>query len=467
MLDRLRPALRRLGRLLRELWSTADIETLPRWERALVRPLRIARALVRDVAAGEMGLRAMSLVYSTLLSLVPLLAVAFSVLKGLGVHGQLEPFLLHALAPFGEHAQEITDRILGFVENVKAGVLGLVGVAFLFYTVTTLIQKIEAAFNRIWRVTEGRSLARRFSDYLSVLLVGPLLVLTSLAMAASLTSPEIAQRIAGATPLADLLVWLGQIIPFVLIVCAFAFVYRFVPNTRVEASAAFAGALVAGVLWKALEVLFAVFVAQAGNVTAIYSAFASLVLFMIWLDLAWMVLLIGASVAFYRQHPEYTLLGPGRLQLGARLAEWLALHVAVALASDFERGAGRCTVPALAARTRMPAEAVEAVLAPLIERGLVVPGAGDPAPYLPARPMAAIPLAEILDAVRSAEDSAVLARRRLPADALVDRLQAELAASRAKALAGVTLEDLARRSREREAAPAAEEKNEGGARRAP
>ncbi|RKZ76850.1 MAG: hypothetical protein DRQ57_02255 [Gammaproteobacteria bacterium] len=116
----------------------------------LTRTLRTIHAVLRDLTHGQLSLQAMSLVYTTLLSLVPLLAVSFSMLKGLGVHNQIEPLMLNFLAPLGEKGVEITARVIGFVENVNVGVLGSLGIVFLLYTVISLIYKIETVFNFTW-----------------------------------------------------------------------------------------------------------------------------------------------------------------------------------------------------------------------------------------------------------------------------------------------------------------------------
>ena len=130
--------------------------------------LQILAVVGRDLVGGMLTLRAMSLVYTTLLSIVPLLAVSISVLKGFGVHDQLEPALVNLLQPLGERSAEISSRIVGFVENMKIGVLGALGLSLLIFTVITLIQKIESAFNYTWQLKANRNLMQRFSNYLSV-----------------------------------------------------------------------------------------------------------------------------------------------------------------------------------------------------------------------------------------------------------------------------------------------------------
>jgi membrane protein len=125
-----------------------------------IAPLRFLYALLRDLIKGELGLRAMSLVYSTLFSIVPVVAVSFSVLKAFGYHRELEPVLFEFLQPLGDNGYDLTVKIMEFVENVQGTLLGTLGFVFLLYSVISMIQKVEAAFNFVWHVERPRSLAR-------------------------------------------------------------------------------------------------------------------------------------------------------------------------------------------------------------------------------------------------------------------------------------------------------------------
>ncbi|MBT8088555.1 MAG: YihY/virulence factor BrkB family protein, partial [Gammaproteobacteria bacterium] len=133
-------------------------------------------ALVRDIMSGQLTLRSMSLVYTTLLSVVPLMAFSFSVLKGLGVHKQLESRLYTLLEPLGEKGAQITAELMTLVNNVNGSVLGGIGLAFFVYTAISMVQKIEESFNYVWYVTKPRSFARRFTEYMLVLLIGPVII---------------------------------------------------------------------------------------------------------------------------------------------------------------------------------------------------------------------------------------------------------------------------------------------------
>ncbi len=288
------------------LWHT-DANQLPKWRGLALRATRIAYALVRDMREGQLTLRAISLVYTTILSLVPLLAISFSILKGFGVHNQVEPMLLNLLAPLGNKGVEITERIVGFVDNVKVGVLGSLGFVLLFYTVVSLMQKIERAFNYVWQIKSERSMGQRFRDYISVLVVGPSLVFASVGITASVMPPSAVEALSAIEPFSTLVELVGRILPYMMIMAAFAFMYMFIPNTRVQLRPALIGGLVAGLLWNSVGWAFASFVVSSAKHTAIYSTFATLVFFLIWLYLGWLILLIGSNIAFYVQYPARTL----------------------------------------------------------------------------------------------------------------------------------------------------------------
>ncbi|MDH5246943.1 MAG: YihY/virulence factor BrkB family protein, partial [Betaproteobacteria bacterium] len=164
-----------LKRIDRTIWAPRNA-LLPLWKARVLGAVRLVIALFRDLVAGNLTLRTMSLVYTTLLSMVPLLALSFSVLKAFGVHNQVEPMLQNLLAPLGEQGHELTSRLVGFIAQMNVGVLGSVGLALLLYTAVSLMQKIEESFNAIWHITHLRSLGDRVSRYLTVLLVGPILV---------------------------------------------------------------------------------------------------------------------------------------------------------------------------------------------------------------------------------------------------------------------------------------------------
>ena len=424
------------------VWET-DLAALPRWHAMLLSLVRIAHAVVRSVIGEQLTLRAMSLVYTTLLSMVPLLAISFSVLKGFGVHNQVEPLLLNVLSPLGEKGVEITNEIIGFVENVKVGVLGFVGFALLFYTVISLMQKIERAFNHTWRITRERSLGQQFRDYLSVIIIGPALVFSAVGIMASLMNTAVVEMLSAIEPLGFMIRTGVKLAPFAMIIAAFTFIYMFIPNTRVNFRSALIGGAVAGVMWNATGWIFASFVVNSVQYAAIYSTFATLIVFLIWLYLGWLILLIGASIAFHDQHPENVTATRREERLSNRVREKLALLIAYLVGKSFYGAGPSWTADAMARRLGIPMDATESVLIALEQNGLLARTADEPPAYLPGRPLDTTRVADVLDAVRSAYESDYLNPERLPNEAPVDAILRKIDAAAATALEDRTLKELA------------------------
>lgn len=376
----------------------------PRWQALVADQMRLAVCIGRDLASGQLTLRAMGLVFTTLLSLVPLIAVSFSALKGLGVHNRVEPMLERALAPLGERAAEVTDRVIGFVDNVEVGVLGAVGTAFLVIAAVSLVQQIESAFNYTWDVGRARTLVRRFSDYLSLLVIGPIVVVAATGGIASLVGSALVQDALTFQPLATLWQLFGGASRFLFLALAFTVLYLIIPNTRVRVGPALYGGVVAGVAWELVGRVFAAFVVGSTSYAAVYSGFAILLLFMVWLNLAWLIVLVGSSVAFYRQHPARRA-GGGRRGAGLAPAqcERVALAVILAIVEDWRAGRAPDTAQ-LAERAGAAGVAVDRVLDALLAAGLIVPGGTGDGGYLPARPPERTSVKQVLDAVRHSRD---------------------------------------------------------------
>ncbi len=426
----------------RRLWQT-DPAAEPAWKAALLRTARVGWAVGRDLGAGHLTMQAVGLVYTTLLSLVPLLAVSFSVLKAFGVHNQIQPLLQNFLRPLGPRGDEITDQIIGFVENMRVGVLGSVGMALLIYTVIYLIRQIEGAFNVTWHISRRPSFAHRMTDYLAVILLGPVLIFSAISIGASVMSTEFVTRLLAIEALAALVHAASTILPFLLVVAAFTFAYVFVPNTRVKVSSAIVGALVAAVLWQTIGWAFASFVAASATYAAVYSGFAIVLIFMIWLYLSWLILLVGGSVTFYHQHPEYQGMGRRDLEMSGRVRERLALMAMTVIGRRFYRGGDAWTADELAERLATPLDSVEKVLETLVSQGLLS-RTGEPQPvFLPARSPETLPVKEVLDAVRTVEENPFMNVDRLPSDPAVEAVAARLDGAVETALAGLTVKDLA------------------------
>jgi membrane protein len=422
------------------LFNRADLTAMPRWQALPLGILRGLGGILREATEGQLTLRAMSLVYTTLLSVVPLLALSFSVLKAFGAHNAVEPFLLNLLEPLGDQGGEIVENVLGFVDNMRVGVLGFVGLIFLVYTVIALVQKIEQAFNGIWHIEGTRSLGQRFSNYLSVIMVGPLLVVSALGVTATVMSSTLMQRITSVEPLGTLFEAASSLLPFGLIVAAFTFIYMFVPNTRVRFLPALTGAVLAGLLWQGVGWGFAAMVAGSTRFDAIYSGFAIMIMLLIWIYLAWLILLVGSNIAFYIQYPEYIRVRGAGARVSGSMRERLGLHLMTQVARNFVAGTPPPGLDEIAHQLRVPSRAIAGAAAALEAGGLLVRTGEDDGRYVPGRDLATITVNEIFQALREDEDDALY--RHVDGLPAVETLMSRVDRSRADTLEALTLRDL-------------------------
>ncbi len=403
--------------------------------------LRYPFALIRDLLTGELNLRAMGLVYTTLLSLVPLVAFAFAVLKGLGVHRDLEPLVFELLRPIGERAGELTTQMMTFVENVRGDVLGSVGLAFLLYTVVATIQKLESAFNFAWHVERPRSFMRRVSEYLSLMVIGPIFLVVVFGLFGALTNHSAMVWLTNHEPYGAIARGLGILGPYLFITGVFTFLYAFVPNTRVRFRAALIGGLTAGVLWAASGAVFTKIVAVSTQMVAIYAGFAIFLAALIWIYLSWLILLIGAQLSFYVQNPRYLRVGQTPVVLTSVLRERLAFTVMLLIARKFIAGEPPWQQRLLAEDLEVPGSALASVVDSLELAGLVT--LTEEEELLPARDLENIALADILNAVRDERQYGTRLLWRARTEPVADALAATVESAVRERIAGMTLRELA------------------------
>ena len=423
------------------IWDR-NLKAAPWWSVVFFSVLRTLFVLVRDLKGGELNLRAMSLVYTTLLSLVPLLAISFSILKGFGVHNEIGPFLFNLLEPLGEKGQDITLTIIDFVERMKVGVLGSIGLVLLLYTVISVMQKVERAFNFIWQIRESRPIAQRFSDYISVILVGPMLIVASTGISATAMNSTLVKSLTQIQPLGWLIEVSVVFVPLVLSIAAFSFFYVFIPNTKVKIKSALIGAVVASILWKLTGWIFANVVVTSTQYEAVYSAFASLIFFMIWLYLTWLILMIGASVAFYHQHPEYLSGDQSKKLLSSRMKEYLSLLVMGCIGTNFYSGKAAWSLEGLADKLNVPVEAIDSILNILEIEGFVVKTKDVEQCYIPGRPFDTTPLEYLISAVKVAEETEYIGPAGINGQTDIDQIGQEMDKAISNALKGKMIKDL-------------------------
>ena len=404
--------------------------------------MRYLYAVLRDLFTGQLTMRAMSLVYTTLLSTVPLLAFSFSVVKGLGVHKQLEEQIYLLVEPLGEEGTWLVDNMLRFVDNVNGGVLGGLGLAFFIYTAIAMVMKVEESFNYVWYVSQPRSFARRFTEYVFVLLIGPVIVAIALGTLTALQNEAAVQWLVNNDVVGPLFVATGKLTPYLLLGGLFTFLYKFMPNTRVNITSALVGGLAGGFLWATVGAIFAAFVLSSAQTQTVYASFAIAVFSLIWVYLNWMILLIGAQLAFYYQNPTYLRDGRREPRLSNSMRERMALNI-MFLVGDAFRDTEHpvITIRSLSRQLGVPSLTLNPLINGLESRGLLK--LNEKEELMPGRDTTTILLDEIVDVVRTDGETGAHTEPRWSAE--IDGIGKQLDSAVKDRIRGRTLADLLRR----------------------
>jgi membrane protein len=426
-------------------WDQLDAAVFSRASRRagiLRTALRIGRypyAVIRDLSAGQINMRATALVFTTMLAIVPLLAFSFIIIRQFGGHAgrDLQPIVLEFFRPVGSDADEMTRQVLQFAGQLRRSVVGIVGLAFLAWSLIGTIQKVEDSFNYVWRVPQARSLARRVGEFLSLLVVGPVLLggFIALSHTAFVAGPL---QLASSVPLLNRLMSLGvHVAPYLMVTTLFTFLYMFIPNTRVRFIPALIGAVVAGVLWAAVGSMFTGFVEYSSRLTLVYAGFAAVVAVVTWTYFGWLILLSGAQLSFYIQNPSYLRFGMRPLNLSAAEQEQLALTISFLVAHNAQTGRPRYTLDALATDLGVTGLALHPLVTALEEAG-VLKFSGEQ--LLLARDPSYLALIDIVEAARHQHSGKPLSRAQ--AIAGITQLVSQVDTARQASCAGRTLRDL-------------------------
>jgi membrane protein len=381
---------RRIIRFFKEdLWKIRARD-LPAPRRYLVKFLKIFILAVRGFQQGGGNIRASALTLYTLLSIVPVLALLFGIAKGFGLEAKLQEWLFTQLP----EQRELLGQALVFarrmLDSAQGGLVAGAGVVFLLYTVIRVISNIELAFNQIWSLSRARPWSRKFSDYLSLILVGPFLALSASSLNVYLAA--LVNRAAHAAPLSHLLnplVRTGLALgPILLLWLLFTFIYVFLPHTKVRIGSGMIGGAVAALLYQMAQSLFIGLQVGASKANAVYGSFAALPLFLIWLQTSWNIVLFGAQLTYQHQNFESNEKDDHVVALSLRAVKRLALGVFRYVADRYLRGGNPPVDEEMARDLDVPARILSDILRRLVEAHILVVTAG-PAPgetaYLPAR----------------------------------------------------------------------------------
>jgi membrane protein len=376
--------------------------------RFLVRILQVSFLVGRGFLDNKCFVRASALAFTTLLSIVPLLAFVFAILKGLGVEEQVRPYILERVAAAQDPvAEKLVTYISNYISSTRATALGVVGLVTLLYTVVKVLSTVESSFNDIWGVSRGRTWMRKVADYTSVMVIAPVLLVAAIGvstylLAFPLSGPE--SVVTAGRILARVLVRTG---PYLMTWIAFTAFYAFMPNASVRFTAALSGGIAGGTLWQLAFWAYTKFQIGVARYDVVYTSFAALPVFMVWLYLCWVIALFGAEVAFAAGHVETYKRDLQRFSPSAEARERLALRVFLEAARRFHDGEKPLGDEGLSKATGLPLRAVSDTVTALLGAGILCEVKGDRQTlYHPSRDLSQTTPAMVFQAVRSQGDNA-------------------------------------------------------------
>lgn len=339
----------------------------------LIRVLRILILTFRGFIENKCQLRASSLTFYSLLSVVPVMAMAFGVAKGFGFQRTLEREVGRVFSAHGEIAGRIMTFANSLLDNTKGGLVAGIGFAFLVWTVIKVLSNTERSFNEIWGIQEPRTWVRKVSDYLSLMFLLPVLFIISSA-ATVIVAGQI-QAVMGRVGLlgyfAPLIHVLIRLMPLVAIWFMFTLLYIFMPNTQVRIRPAIIAGIAAGSAYQLFQFIYVAFQVGVARYNAIYGSFAALPLFLIWLQASWMIVLSGAELCFATQNVDTYEFEPDANRASPAFRKLLSLRIVNLMLEHFSQGEKPLDEAAIVHELGIPVRLLRSLLHDLAEAGVI------------------------------------------------------------------------------------------------
>jgi len=370
----------------------------------LIKQLRILLLATRGFGQDQCPLRASALTFYSILSIVPVVAMAFGIAKGFGFQEILENQLMEKFSGQEDVMIRVVDFAHSLLENTKGGMIVGIGIIVLLWTVIKLLAHIEGSFNDIWDVKKSRSYGRKFSDYLSIMLISPLLIIMSSSATVFITTKIalITEKVALIGMFSPMIFFMLKLIPYCLVWILFIFTYILMPNTKVNFSAGFIGGIIAGTIFQAAQLAYILFQVGVAKYNAIYGSFAALPLFLIWMQFSWLIVLFGAEISFSYQYVDTYEFEPDLRQISPAFKRLLTLQVANRIISTFSKGKMPLTASNLSQALEIPIRLVQQLLDELVESeifSITEIKENEKLAYQPARDINIITIKSIIEAL--------------------------------------------------------------------
>jgi len=355
-----------------DIWRI-QLKTISGAKAILIKNLRVVLLALRGFNENNCQLKASALTFYSLLSIVPVVAMAFGVAKGFGFENMLEKQLLEKLPGQEDVISQVITFARSMLDSTRGGMVAGIGVAVLFWTVIKVLGNIEKSFNDIWGVKEPRSMGRKFSDYLSIMLLCPILVIVSGSVTVFIRTQVmlITEKIALIGFFSPVIVIALKLLPFCILWGLFTFIYIFMPNTKVNLKSGILAGVIAGTIFQFAQGAYITFQIGVAKYNAIYGSFAALPLFLIWLQLSWLIVLLGAEISFAHQNVDTYEFEPDCLKASIAFKRAFTLHILQMIVKNFKQGEKPLTDREISHQTDGPVRLVRQLLYELVECGIL------------------------------------------------------------------------------------------------
>ena len=385
-----------------ELWDFR-LEEVRGWRKSWYQALRVLSLSLSSFYKDNCTLRASSLTYYTIMSIVPILALAFSIARGFDLQETLKVQLLEN---FHDHKDALTEIILfanRLIEETRGGVLAGIGIAVLLWSGISLIGSMEAAMNHIWNVDQMRSWRRVLSEYLALLLIAPVLfvIASSTVVLIATYLEHLFKMVPGASFFLSFFHFSIQLVPYVLFWLFFSFLYYFLPNTRVKVSSAVIGGVISGTLYLVAQLAYIYFQIGVSKYGAVYGSFAALPLFLVWVQLSWFIFLFGAEVSYAYQsihmHEfEFTL-----KNASPKFKKMLKLWMLQVVVRRFQENYESTSVYVILKHCKIPTGIALPLINELVLCGLLKEMKAEDMMYMPGRPIEDLRISDAIETMDS------------------------------------------------------------------
>ncbi len=355
-----------------KLWSIR-LSDLPPRKAAFYRYIRVAVLSIKKFHEDKLQFPASALTFYSMLSVVPVLAMGFGIAKGFGFEKYLQEELTNSMKGHEEVIRYLIEFTNSFLQRTQGGLIAGIGLAMLFWSVMKVFGNIESAFNDIWQIKKSRIFVRKFSDYLSMMLISPILIVTASSANVFISTQlgTMEERVALLGYISPIIYLLLKFIPYILIWVLFSFMYIIMPNIKVNVKSGIIAGVVAGSIFQITQWAYIHFQIGVSNYGAIYGSFAALPLFLIWMQLSWLIVLFGAEISYADHNIEFYEFEAESTNISVYAKRIISLLILQRIILNFKNGDLPISSLELSKELKVPIRLIKSILSDLIKVNII------------------------------------------------------------------------------------------------